>query len=306
MIEPLEQRIAPAGLLNESGFTTAVINSTILVTAGHGLSTSNTGGSYLLYVEQGQALVFTTDLNHNNQVDFDEITGIAAGDHLRMISFVDIHGDVVTNLQADGTLSDSDNNANNGRDGKILLNSHIDKFELRSVAATDLTDPTQVSNRLALSSYSIFGNIYAGSGFGATDGGLVIDTTGKALQSAKFSGTSGSIKWVDSSPVIGSIKTGTAGSGELFNFGTTGAPSDVRGQLQNFVPQPNTVGGDITNISSTEKFNLGTLQAGNGGFGARGGSIINVSIPGDTAGGYALIAGDGGAGPVGSSGGSIV
>src|SRR2546430_739694 len=93
VIEPLEQRIAPAALLNEAGFSAAVVNSANVVTAGHGLSTSTPGGggAYLLYVEQGTAIVYTTDLNNNNHVDFGEITGIAAGDHLKLISFVDIH-----------------------------------------------------------------------------------------------------------------------------------------------------------------------------------------------------------------------
>ena len=64
------------------------------------LTTTGTpnSGEYLLFVEQGNALVFLTDLNGNGQVDFNEITGISAGNGLKMIAFTDIHGDIVTNL----------------------------------------------------------------------------------------------------------------------------------------------------------------------------------------------------------------
>src|SRR5688572_15877571 len=101
VIEPLEHRIAPATL---TGFIQATHGSAIPLDANpgtpfaQGISTSGNGGSYLIYVEKGSALVYTTDLNGDGQVDFNEITGIAAGDGLRLISFVDIHGDIVTNL----------------------------------------------------------------------------------------------------------------------------------------------------------------------------------------------------------------
>jgi hypothetical protein len=87
VIEPLEQRIAPASLININDFGTAVHGSPLRLDANSattdipaGLSTASSGGSFLLYVEKGSALVFTTDLNNNGQVDFNEITGIAAGD----------------------------------------------------------------------------------------------------------------------------------------------------------------------------------------------------------------------------------
>src|SRR6185369_9956678 len=115
-----------------------------LLTAGQVLTTGVRArdGVYMLFVEKGSALVFTTDFNNNNQVDFNEITGIAASDGLRLISFVDINGDIVTNLDADGTLSDSNNNATGDDpflrgDGKVLNNSRIEKIELRSLTIED-------------------------------------------------------------------------------------------------------------------------------------------------------------------------
>src|SRR3954468_611611 len=151
-IEPLEARIAPAAAValptikdaelafdsnpqGDTHFVHAVTGSPILVKAGQVLTTGNGGrsGSYLMFVQKGQMLVFTSDLNNNGQVDYNEITGIAAGDGLRLVSFVDIHGDIVTNLDADGTLSDSDNDPSNNPnstkgDGLILDNSRIESI----------------------------------------------------------------------------------------------------------------------------------------------------------------------------------
>ena len=78
-LEILEQRIAPAAVLplqlNEDGFQPGSVGSPLLLKAGEGLTTGNGAGSgnYLLYVEKGQALIFTTDLNNNKVIDFNEI-----------------------------------------------------------------------------------------------------------------------------------------------------------------------------------------------------------------------------------------
>lgn len=319
MVEPLEQRIAPAALID---FGTAVHSSPLRLDADAttpdipaGLSTSGTGGAFLLYVEKGSALVFTTDLNANGQVDFNEITGISAGEGLRITLFVDLHGDVVTNLQPDFTLTDSDNDATNGRDGRVLLNNSIEMVTLRSVTQGDVAEGTAATDRLALSSYSIFGSIYAGKGFGATDAGLIVDTTGSALQAAKFTGNTGVSQFVQTTPQIGSIRLGTAASGQSFTFGTAAAGlglgidgTNIRGELQTFTPGTAQAGADLIGIrgaADTMRFNLGTLQAGDGGFGGRGGDIIDVRIPGDSAGGYRVIAGNAGAGAVGERGGDV-
>ena len=327
-VEILEQRIAPAGLINEAGFKFAPGGSTTLLHAGEGLTTGVGAGSgtYLLYVEKGDALVFTTDFNLNGVVDFNEITGIAAGDGLRLISFVDIHGDIVTNLRTDTTLSDSDNDPSNDPaslrgDGRVLLNNTIEKIELRSVQASDFAingqtdfdgdgevDEAYLQQRLALSSYSIFGNVLAGKGFGASDGGLIINTDGFALQEQTFTpGNTSPDLYFITKPEIGSIKTGTAASGQYFSFGVS-KTDNVQGRLSNFIPANGEHGGDIINVrasSAAAKFNIGSLEAGNGGVGGRGGNIIDVQLNGDTTGGYRIIAGDGGRGPTGGDGGAI-
>ncbi|MDB6150785.1 MAG: Na-Ca exchanger/integrin-beta4 [Chthoniobacter sp.] len=330
-LEVLEQRIAPATLapLNEVGFKQGAVGTPLLLSAGEGLTTGNGAGSgnYLLYVEKGQALVFTTDLNGNSAIDFNEITGIAAGDGLRLISFVDIHGDIVTNLRSNTTLSDSDNNPLNDDpnlkgDGRVLLNSSIEGIELRSVRKDDFrinpltdtnadgeVDDTYIEQRLVLSSYSIFGNVLAGKSFGVVDGGLIIDTAGKQLQSDLFTPEyTNPDLFFDFQPSIGSIKTGTAASGQYFSFGISSG-NDIQGRINTFLPAVGQIGGDIVGVRAanpTATFDINSIEAGNGGVGARGGNIQDVQLNGDRAGGYRVIAGDGGTGPTGGDGGAII
>ena len=253
-LEILEARIAPASvssttpLLPKDGtpgaFVQAIPGSAAIVHAGQVLEA---GGKYLLYVQAGEAMVFFTDLNNNGKVDYNEVTGIAAGDGLSMISFVDIHGDIVTNLRETAisfpgqpvqppklTLSDSDANASNdspaiGGDGRVLLNNSIAKIELRTIHPTDVGDisgPTQgvpdgqvdafdVAFHQAPTTCSIFGSIYVGNNFGTADGkgGLIVDPTAAPNFGQPVL------------PSIGSIKTGTAVNGQFFSFGASNGNS---------------------------------------------------------------------------------
>lgn len=327
-LEALEPRIAPASLVGID-YKAITLGSPQLLQAGEGLSTSSGSGSYILAVEKGQALVFTTDLNGNNQFDPNEITGIAAGNGLRFTSFVDINGDVVTNLQSDGNLSDSDGIAANGRDGLLLLNSKIEGITLRSVTSADLAGGDTVSNRLILSSYSIHGNVYAGGGIGVAGAGIVIDTVGLAAQVSKFTGSASDYQVSTIVPDLGAIKTGTAAGEQYFNFGYQSVGPSVGdlqkgGQLRPFTPAIGQAGGDIiglkvgdnaadttTNADGTassnytaKPFTIDSLVAGNGGIGAKGGDIRDVTLMGDTA-GLKVVAGDGGKGITGGAGGSI-
>ncbi|HEV7405914.1 MAG TPA: VCBS repeat-containing protein [Chthoniobacteraceae bacterium] len=340
IIEALESRIAPAAVaaplptikdaelawdknqFTDRHFVTAVTNTPLLLTAGQVLTTGAgaRSGQYLMFVQKGTAEVFTTDLNNNGQVDYNEITGIAAGDGLRLISFVDIHGDIVTNLDSDTTLSDSDNNASNNPvthgDGRVLNNSRIDSITMRSLVPADLTTTdgapgtaAEVSLRIAFTSYSIFGEILAGKGLGVEGdptSGLHIDTTGVALQKVLFGDTgTGPNYYVATKPTVGAIHTGTAASGEYFSFGYS-HNDDVQGTIGVFTPPTGQAGGDVVNVSSTSAYNFSGIYAGDGGLGARGGNISNVTMNGDDAGGYNIVAGNGGRGTTGGAGGSII
>jgi hypothetical protein len=342
-LELLEERIAPA--IIEGGIATTVAGTPILLGDGvdsqgrqlpRGLGSDGPfAGGYYLYVEKGQALVFTTDLNGDNIVDPNEITGIAAGDGLRLLSFVNINGDIATNLNADGTLTDSDGDASNGRDGSVVLNNRIEAITLRSVVQEDLTTSTDPNspafgntafNRLVESRYSIYGNIYAGRGFGtlAADGstatfGLLMDTSGLAVQGSKYSNL-----WfndVEPTPSVGSIFTGTAVSGHQFSFGTSVIPAAgdrdtgtliVRGSFDSFTPAAGAAGGDVIGIRAVTgpdltpaDYYIAGIQTGDGGFGAKGGDIRNVNLQGDV-GGFFAIAGNGGNGVSGGAGGSVL
>ena len=342
-LEPLEERIAPA--IMEGGIATTVAETPILLGDGvdsqgrelpRGLGSDGPyAGGYYLYVEKGQALVFTTDLNGDNIVGPDEITGIAAGSGLRLLSFVDINGDIVTNLNSDGTLTDSDGDAANGRDGRVVLNNRIEAITLRSVVQDDLTNSTDPSspafgntalNRLVESRYSIYGNIYAGGGLGtlAADGttatyGVLMDTSGFAAQNSKY--TELSFNGVQPVPSLGYIFTGTAVSEHQFSFGTSVIPDladrdagtmIVRGSLDKFTPAAGVDGGTVVGIRAVTgpdqpaaDYYIGGIQTGDGGFGAKGGDIRNVNLQGDV-GGFFAIAGNGGNGVTGGAGGSVL
>jgi hypothetical protein len=429
-IEPLEARIAPAGVFPkviDAKWRTGTLGTPLELSAGEGLSTlGDKSGSYLLFVEKGNALIFTTDFNKDGQLDPNEITGIAAGDGLRLIMFTDIHGDVVTNLietvTGNGrtvlTLTDSDRNPINDDprlfgDGKVVLDKRIEKIEFRPLELSDIPDQDGIGldtdgdgkinaddSDLALrtgpqSSFSLYGKILAGGGFGSDDGGLLFNTP-----------SSGTFL-----PKIDGIYVGSAVSGKFFSFGTAGEHilgdikigDDINGIIAPFVPKRGQAGASINTVLSASKipgievakgtattpelqaldltnantgasgrfrltfggkttgliafgaaaavvqasltaagitgvtvanqnaqyafafanpgdqagvftaliaggalFSLGTLQAGNGGVGAPGGSIVNVTINGDDESGYSIIAGDGGDGPNGGNGGSIV
>ena len=344
-IEPLEARIAPASVIIapppvdpdeivypsilDAKWRPATVGSPIELHAGEGLSTlGDKAGSYLLYIEKGNALVFTTDFNNNNRIDTNEITGIAAGNGLRMISFVDIHGDIVTNLRqrvvGDTTflsLTDSDRNPSNDDprlqgDGRVVLANTIEKVEFRALTIEDIPDQDNIGpdadgdgkidsadeTDLILrtptwSSYSLFGSILAGAGFGAEDGGLLFNGPANPNYLA----------------TADAIYVGDAVSGKYFSFGSSSEyiaagvrfGDDVNGVTTPFVPARGQAGASINTVKGSAPFNIGVIQAGNGGIGADGGSIRNIAMNNDDTGGYSLIAGDGGDGPAGGDGGSI-
>jgi hypothetical protein len=321
-VEALEPRIAPAGLLNEAKFTTITLGTPQLLDASggpgsfQGLSTgSGASGQYLLYITSGKALVFTSDIAGNGKYEPGDITGIAAGVDaqgrpLNLILFTDIHGDIVTDLLPGAgvsQLTDSDNNPANGRDGRVLLDDGIGSITLRTVTSADLDGSIPgdtVANRLALTHFSIYGNIYCGGDFG----GLTVDTSGEGALAAKFAGQTGDELFTTADPTIGDIYTGTAASNQPFHFTQLAGTAAIQGTLTTFSPPSGTHGGDISDIaaaSASTIFNVGTLETGNGGFGARGGDISDVTLH-TNGGAYQLLAGDGGEGSVGAPGGSIV
>lgn len=109
-VEPLESRICP---------------STVVLTPGSNLLHSgDTGtdnvGNVIVHVGGGAALVFVTDnVAANGIYDSGELTGIALGANASLMVNDPIHGDIVTNLDSDGTLSGA------GNAGSVLLDSSV-------------------------------------------------------------------------------------------------------------------------------------------------------------------------------------
>ncbi|MDX2082298.1 MAG: hypothetical protein SFU53_16055 [Terrimicrobiaceae bacterium] len=115
-LEVLEDRIAPASVTFSQG--------------GNLLSSGDEGLPYqgaptpIIKVLAGKALVFW---DPQNQV----IKGISVSDKARLEIFADVDGDIVTNLNKDGTLTDSDGNVANGLDGGKLLASSISGIRIQ-------------------------------------------------------------------------------------------------------------------------------------------------------------------------------
>lgn len=114
MLEELEPRIAPAVVVFTSG-------GNLLSSGDQGyLSQAEADGDATLLVKctGGKALVFWDSIAR-------EIKGISVADGANIEVLGNVKGDIVTNLQASGFLSDSDNNPANGLDGGNLLPSSI-------------------------------------------------------------------------------------------------------------------------------------------------------------------------------------
>ena len=262
-IEALEPRVAPAILVNGGNLLGGNGNPTT------GETSTGANTVTLVKVLSGQALVF-----YNNGV----ITGISVGKHTKLDITGDVQGDIVTNLDANGRLSDSDNNPINGEDGGVL-----NGFGIKGITTHPLGTETGSIGRIiaggAVSNVNIAGQcagIYAGDGI-FRDSAVAKVTTGP----------------VDTNSVL-------SGTQDTFVFSKTST-----------VPSNNAA---ITNVTVHTAQGL-EIFAGSGasnasGTGVNGSSISNVTIAKTlaaqgTAPVLYLYAGDGGSGTNGGNGGSI-
>lgn len=114
LLEQLEPRIAPAAVVLTSG-------GNLLSSGDQGyLSEADAQGDATLLVKclGGKALVFW-------DADDKQIRGISLSDGGKIEVTGNIFGDIVTNLETSGFLSDSDNDPSNGLDGGRLLAASI-------------------------------------------------------------------------------------------------------------------------------------------------------------------------------------
>src|ERR1043166_8379311 len=123
-LEQLELRIVPSTLNIIAGDT-----ATTLIQAGD--TGEDALGNVILDVSKGAVLAFVTD-DGDGVYESGELTGLALADGTRVGVLDDVNGDVATNLDADGTLSDG----TVADDGKALL--------ARSIAELDISGTVQL------------------------------------------------------------------------------------------------------------------------------------------------------------------
>lgn len=263
-LETLEPRIAPALLVHGANLLGGGEDSTG--------ETSLDGDSFtVVRVSGGQALVWF-------DASTQSITGVSLG-HLSSVEiFGDVKGDIVTNLAANGRLSDSDNDPSNGEDGNILLANTITSLTIQKTQFEE----GNVGNIIAgggISRVSVGGSvsgIYAGNGVfdadsNAATGGVVAVTVGIPVD-----------------------PSGTGPDGFVF---------------QSLAAQA-TSGAAISNVTVGTGVNLQIIAGDGLTAGGAGGGISNVTISGATVSGvstvsYLIKAGDGADGLSGGHGGSI-
>ena len=200
-----------------------------------------------------------------------------------LILFSDVHGDIVTNLlpgHGVSALTDSDNNPNNGRDGRVLLPTDIGSITLRTITAADIdtTIPgNTVANRLALTSFSIYGNIYCGGNFG----GLTIDTSGDAALATKFNGVRRASSCYERRDAPGRRhRDGQRGQRPGVPFHAERLEQRRRRRSSRSLKRPGQHGGDISNIMAASTgtiFSIGELATGDGRRRGRGAATFPTS-----------------------------
>ncbi len=275
-IEPLEARIAPALLVNGANLLGGAGNPTT------GETSVGENAVTLVKVLSGQALVWFDDGN---------IHSISFAPNTSLEIRGDIDGDIVGNLTAAGTLSDSDNDPANGENGAKLLANNL--LGLKTLPLSG--QKGSVANIItggSISGLSISGDLlgaYAGDGVFRAEsdlllpGGHVHSSVGVLDINPVESGTQSTFDFMRNESVF-------QASASIRTAKITLAPA-----LQMFAGSGNPTGAVLT------------------GAGPAGGSVAYITIESAVvpAGSvvntpsYSLLAGDGADGKTGGAGGSI-
>lgn len=328
-VEPLESRIAPAILVQGGNLLGAKFGPTT--------GETSTGGNTVTLVQvlSGSALVF-----YNGS----DITSISVGPDTK-IDITGSVGDIITNLGADGRLSDLNGSKADGEDGNILLASNIKGITTHPLGA----DPGSIGRIIAggdikhittSSADASISGIYAGDGafrnVSAVDVSTGVDfntinsgpDTVFHLQQADGVFKSGaSIKGAKIS--IGQGLEIFAGSGKSSPDGAGGAGGSIAGVdvVTSIASQGSQAaiylyagdggngtaggaGGAISGFTDEGSTTIVKVQTGHGGQGlsgngGEGGSFLSSTITTKSP-AYQFIIGDGGAGSVrGGDGGGV-
>ncbi len=290
LVEVLEQRAAPVALVAGPNTLEAGEIGTV-------------GPFTVIAVNAGKAVVWMSAADGG--LDVSALTGVSLTDGSAITLFSDVNGDVVTNLNNDGTLSGPLHDGSVLLDADILAITFADSATILS--ADGLTTTTTVVN--SFGSASIFGNILAGRS---------IQNIGTI---ASWDGTKGATSFATNTTPVGPashveiVATGTAAGGRLVNFAgqdvTTilseadALPGQIR--LIPVVPLKNSPY-DISNVQVAEATALltGDGAADLSDLGKEGGDLINIAITLDPD-GFFIRTGQGGAGwSGGGRGGDII
>lgn len=268
LLELLEPRIAPAVLVNGANLLGGGDNP------ASGETSMDEDAFTAIKVKSGLALVWFDAATR-------DITGISLSNGANIEVFGDIRGDVVTNLTAEGRLSDSDADPTNGEDGNVLLANSVSVAVFKTISDEGSVGNIIVGGNVTkLTVEGKLSGVYAGNG--------VFDTLSNIGSSGSFNLNVGH----DINPLDGITNS-------AYSF--TSANSGVA--LKS--------GASINKVSISNGVNL-QIIAGDGLVpGGIGGSVSNVSIQGAVVDGpgtvsYRIVAGDGADGVTGGSGGSIL
>ena len=223
-------------------------------------------GNDLISVKSGTVIAYFTDINHDNHYEEGELTGLSLSANASVQINGRVYGDVMTNLAADG-----------------------------SIHTSDPIGPKQGIKSLVVGGGSIFGNVLSG----------------------------GNISTLHVAQGVDNVLAGTAANGahyDFFQIPDTANPGQILKRFTVDATEPaGQVGASISNVSvgfvgrsittigdngPVTSLVPGVIQAGDGGAGAKGGSLTNISVQNDDqvfslqagAGGAAGGSGKGGAG----------
>jgi hypothetical protein len=256
-LEALESRICPSTL----NFGAVVVTPSDPLTLG---------GNKLIELASGKAIVYVTEtgIGDPNRLDADDIVGISISKGTNLTSNVDIHGDIVTNLNKNGTLSGEN------RDGSVLV---------AKATIPGLTINGSVDGQILAT-----GNIGGQARILTEESGLLdaefhITITGSANVIANGTAAGGRDIFANVNAIVAGVNIGPV-TLEAFEQ-TKGGPS-------------------IAGIEIQAAESLTLIQAGDGGPAGRGGQVFDILIQGAGS-PYAIIAGDGGSATKPGAGGSI-
>lgn len=150
--------------LSGDGTSTTADNGSIVSTGDQIKIFSTDGYKSFLQIPKGQMVGFFQDVNGDNQVQTNELVGVALGKKTQVSVNGDVNGDIVTNLDASGQLSGSAGNAKQ----KIVGLNVVGNVTGNIISGGDISGVTVSGN---------VNSIYAGT----AANGLVYDFAGPGL-----------------------------------------------------------------------------------------------------------------------------